>query len=149
MLFGVFSGPMKAFKTSQISEIMPSMSNWIEKYLEGHEAENILTVGGNIASSKYWTGIYPNSQFTILNIDESELPEKTDKVTPLTCDAQEMTLPDSSFDLVVSNQVLEHIFDIYSCLSEFNRVLKSGGFLLLTTPYHGILKNLTIALMEG
>lgn len=110
------------------------MTDWISNYLEGYGAENVLAVGGNVESSKYWASLYPDSKFTVLNIDENELPEQTDKLTPLTCDAQEMTLPDSSFDLVVSNQVLEHIYAPDKCLKEVFRVLKPDGKAVFTTP---------------
>ncbi|GBD51185.1 class I SAM-dependent methyltransferase [Microcystis aeruginosa LEGE 11464] len=44
-------------------------------------------------------------------------------------------LPDASFDGVVSFQVLEHIWDLDEYLGECYRLLKPGGWLLLTT--HG------------
>lgn len=41
---------------------------------------------------------------------------------------------DSAFDLITSFQVIEHIEDADSYLSEMKRVLKPGGKLLLSTP---------------
>ena len=41
---------------------------------------------------------------------------------------------DSSFDVVVCNQVLEHIKNIYTPLSEMWRVLKNDGLLILSVP---------------
>lgn len=41
---------------------------------------------------------------------------------------------DSSFDAVLSFQVLEHLKDVDPYLSETKRVLNSGGALILTTP---------------
>jgi len=54
--------------------------------------------------------------------------------------------PDQSFDAVFSSEVIEHIYDVDFVFSEFNRLLRPGGQLLLTTPYHGLIKNLVIAL---
>lgn len=51
---------------------------------------------------------------------------------------------DGLFDAIWCTEVLEHLFDVHACLSEFNRVLREGGVLILTTPFHGLLKNLTI-----
>src|SRR5256885_6347351 len=45
-------------------------------------------------------------------------------------------LPDGSADAVVSFQVLEHVDDVKTYLTECNRVLKPGGRLVLTT--HGV-----------
>ncbi len=43
-------------------------------------------------------------------------------------------LPDNTFDVVVSFQVIEHIEKDKLFLSEINRVLKPGGLALVTTP---------------
>ncbi len=42
--------------------------------------------------------------------------------------------PDESFDLVVSNQVLEHVEDLDKVLSEIHRVMKPGGITLNLFP---------------
>ncbi len=47
---------------------------------------------------------------------------------------------DSSFDLVWSSEVIEHVADTARWLSEVRRVLAPGGRLLLTTPSHGRLR---------
>ena len=54
--------------------------------------------------------------------------------------------PDNSFDVIFSSEVIEHVYDVDFVFSEFNRMLRPGGQLLLTTPYHGLIKNLVIAL---
>jgi 2-polyprenyl-3-methyl-5-hydroxy-6-metoxy-1,4-benzoquinol methylase len=53
---------------------------------------------------------------------------------------------DAEFDAIWCTEVLEHIFDVHACLSEFNRVLHVGGILILTVPFHGLVKNLVIAI---
>jgi SAM-dependent methyltransferase len=47
-------------------------------------------------------------------------------------------LPDDSIDVVVSNNVLEHVEYPVAFLTEVNRVMKTGGVFLLKTPniYH-------------
>ena len=53
---------------------------------------------------------------------------------------------DGTFDAVWLTDVLEHLFDVHGALTELRRVLKRKGLLVLTTPYHGLLKNILIAL---
>ena len=42
--------------------------------------------------------------------------------------------PDGSFDLVIANQVFEHIKNIFHLMGEVCRVTKLGGHVLLSTP---------------
>lgn len=56
--------------------------------------------------------------------------------------------PDGIFAAVWCTEVIEHILDVHAFLSEIRRVLKPGGILILTTPYHGFLKNLLIVLLK-
>lgn len=53
------------------------------------------------------------------------------------------------FDTIIATEVIEHLYDPRHFISFCRRVLQqcpSGGELILSTPYHGYLKNLTIGL---
>lgn len=50
-----------------------------------------------------------------------------------------------SFDLVISSDVIEHLYRPSDLLEAANALLKPGGQMLLGTPYHGYLKNLVLA----
>jgi len=47
---------------------------------------------------------------------------------------------DDYFDLVISNQVFEHVQDLDSVLREINRVLKRGGYLVALFPSREVLR---------
>jgi len=54
-------------------------------------------------------------------------------------DGTGMSFPDRSFDVVVASDVLEHIGDERAALSEWGRVLKPGGKLIIFVPAFGFL----------
>ncbi len=51
----------------------------------------------------------------------------------------------TQFDLVVSIEVVEHLYDPRTFVTRVREALMPGGVFVLTTPYHGCLKNLMIA----
>jgi SAM-dependent methyltransferase len=48
--------------------------------------------------------------------------------------------PDAAFDLVVNNQVMEHVEDLDGVLAEIHRVLKPGGTVLSIFPSRDVLR---------
>jgi len=56
-------------------------------------------------------------------------------------------LKDESVDFIFTSEVIEHVYDTEYAFSEMSRILKPRGRLLLTTPYHGFIKNLLISLL--
>lgn len=51
----------------------------------------------------------------------------------LTIDIEAIDLPDDTYDVIIAHQVIEHVDDA-KALSELHRILKPGGFVVLTTP---------------
>jgi len=52
----------------------------------------------------------------------------------LSGDATDTRLPDGSFDVVISHEVIEHIENQEAYLSECARIINQNGFLIITTP---------------
>ncbi|MEP6782103.1 MAG: class I SAM-dependent methyltransferase [Acidobacteriota bacterium] len=57
------------------------------------------------------------------------------------------TLSTEPFDLVISSDVIEHLYHPMGLLETAHALLKPGGMLILGTPYHGYLKNVAISLL--
>ena len=51
-------------------------------------------------------------------------------------DATHLSLPDAHYDLIVSNDVFEHVPSPIDAFSECARVLKPGGRIIATFPFH-------------
>ena len=51
------------------------------------------------------------------------------------------------FDLVISSDVIEHLYHPAELIRTAHAIVKPGGRLIVGTPYHGYLKNLAIAVL--
>jgi len=58
-------------------------------------------------------------------------------------------LSESGFDVIVSSEVIEHLYSPQKFLSNMHSILRENGTLILTTPYHGYLKNLALSLFDA
>jgi SAM-dependent methyltransferase len=82
------------------------------------------------AESAHVTGIdvdadtvaYARSRYSALNVEFHQM------------DATALTFPDSSFDVVVSFETLEHVADPDAAIREAARVLRVGGAYVASTP---------------
>lgn len=54
-------------------------------------------------------------------------------------------LNEAPFDLIISTEVIEHLYDPRAFVAAAFATLKPGGKLVLSTPYHGYLKNLALS----
>jgi SAM-dependent methyltransferase len=67
----------------------------------------------------------------------------------LVAEGEPLPLDEDSVDVVWAGEVLEHVGDVVGLLAEVRRVLRWGGTLLATTPYHGRASLLALALLPG
>jgi SAM-dependent methyltransferase len=62
--------------------------------------------------------------------------------------ASPLPFPDASFGAAFMTDVIEHVFDPLTVIREVSRILSPGGHFLISTPYHGLVKNVLIALFR-
>lgn len=70
-------------------------------------------------------------------VDYTQVAEARERgVQVLEADLEQGAFPyeDDTFDVVVANQIFEHLKQIYRPLSEIHRILKPGGHLLFSVP---------------
>ena len=94
---------------------------------------------------------YPDAK--IIGIDnfkpdiENAKKKFANKIDFLYCDCLDMKINSESIDVVLSNQVIEHIVKYEKYLSEIKRILKSEGLLILSTPNFHNPKNTLLKLL--
>jgi SAM-dependent methyltransferase len=71
----------------------------------------------------------------------AEAGERGIEVARIDLEAEPLPFADESVDVVVCNQVLEHLKNIWLPMSEMHRVLRVGGHALLSVPNLGSLHN--------
>jgi SAM-dependent methyltransferase len=93
-----------------------------------------------------------SSRVTAIDISAGQIEEngrRLPAITFLQHDVSErFPFADGEFEVVWCSEVLEHLFDPSFAVREMHRILRPGGRLLLTVPYHGGLKNVLIALFK-
>jgi 2-polyprenyl-3-methyl-5-hydroxy-6-metoxy-1,4-benzoquinol methylase len=57
-------------------------------------------------------------------------------------------LQQMKFDTILSTEVIEHLYDPAGFIDFCKGLLPKGGELIISTPYHGYLKNLTLSLFD-
>ncbi|MBR9867914.1 MAG: class I SAM-dependent methyltransferase [Oceanospirillales bacterium] len=63
-------------------------------------------------------------------------------------DPSEIIAKEGLFDVVVSTEVIEHLFSPHYLPQFSSKVLIQNGHLVITTPYHGYLKNLILSILN-
>ena len=64
-------------------------------------------------------------------------------------DPKKLLSTEAPFDAVVSTEVIEHLFSPHLLPIFAAGLLKPGGKLVITTPYHGYLKNLALSIFNA
>lgn len=96
----------------------------------GRLAGRMLDVG---CGSKPYRDLFNVPSYVGLDID-SEASRKRGSADVL-YDGKRFPFEDASFDAILCNQVLEHVFNPDEFLAEVKRVLSPGGRMLLTVPF--------------
>ena len=120
-IFGLIINPYY-FARAGLAKSISSFS----RHLNG----DILDVG---CGSKPYEKLFNFDRYIGLDID-SEISRKLG-IADYYYDGKTFPFSPNSFDCVLCNQVLEHVFEPDAFLQEIHTVLKSNGKLLLTVPF--------------
>jgi SAM-dependent methyltransferase len=116
---------------------------WLAARVDWPDDGEVLEVG--CGPGLLWASIaplLPHFRLTLTDLSEGMLDEARSVVDPIgsldlvatqACDAQELPLPDSSFDVVVANHMLYHVPEPTRAAAELARVLRPEGVLMAAT----------------
>lgn len=97
-----------------------------------------------------------NSKRSIVSVDIGKSKMKMAKnkypfLSFVQADAEELPLKNNSFDVVVSIDLIEHLFDQDSHFKEVNRILKDDGLYIIKTPnkIYDLLVNIPYFIIVG
>ncbi|OGW00612.1 MAG: methylase [Nitrospinae bacterium RIFCSPLOWO2_01_FULL_39_10] len=82
---------------------------------------------------KPYKNLCNSSEYIGLEIDSPE--NRKNKDADYFYDGKKIPFQDGEFDSIITNQVLEHVFNPDVFILEVNRVLKDGGILLISIPF--------------
>jgi SAM-dependent methyltransferase len=106
---------------------------------------SVLDIGAGPGEDLFAAGrIQPGAALHAVEVNSESadrLRERGVSVYPINIERQRIPTPDCSIDLVIMNQVLEHVKDIYWVFHEVTRVLPVGGSLILGVPNLASLHN--------
>jgi 2-polyprenyl-3-methyl-5-hydroxy-6-metoxy-1,4-benzoquinol methylase len=57
-------------------------------------------------------------------------------------------LQDKRFDTIISTEVIEHLYDPEGFINFCKQIISNGGDIIISTPYHGYLKNLMLSVFN-
>lgn len=115
--------------------------------------KRILDVGCGIG---FWAGKLRAQGATVVGIDASTDGIRIARKTHPDIRFEQMLatetilsdLGEEPFDAVISVEVVEHVFDPRGFARACRNAIKPGGTMVLTTPYHGFLKNLALSVAD-
>lgn len=120
-------------------------NKWLENVLSSLEPGlKILDAGaGELKNAKFCAHLkYVSQDFGEYNGDGDskgfQMGTWNSKKVDILSDICEIPLPDSSFDVILCSEVLEHLPNPVAALLELDRLLKSGGIIILTAPFRSM-----------
>lgn len=130
----------------------PNLRRWMKHELRDlPRTARVLEVG--CGDGSFTTDLAAKfSSVTAIDISAGQIADNAARLPGITFRQHDVSeafpFAEATFDVVWCSEVLEHLFDPRFALREMHRILRPGGRLLVTVPYHGRFKNVLIALFN-
>ncbi|OOQ58089.1 class I SAM-dependent methyltransferase [Mucilaginibacter pedocola] len=139
------------FNSGNITHNFKYMLQPLLKMLNKTKNQSILDLGcGNGYLVNYLLHLGYNAYGTDASEQGIAIAKQTSPgrffVQDLSTDSLPAELQAMKFDTVISTEVIEHLYDPESFIDFCKQALTPGGEIIISTPYHGYLKNLVLSL---
>jgi ubiquinone/menaquinone biosynthesis C-methylase UbiE len=123
----------------------------LRELLPREPASVILDFGcGNGEIIAEMLAVNPHARYVGVDVSSTALEAAAHRIPSATFwqvrDGGRVPIAAKSVDFIFCSEVIEHVYDTQATFAEFARLLRPGGQILLTTPYHGLVKNLLLVL---
>jgi ubiquinone/menaquinone biosynthesis C-methylase UbiE len=139
---------------AQEEELSDFKLKWphLRPFIPLDEGKVIVDVGcGNGMVIAQMRKLNPKAKYIGLDVSETALKSAKRRLPDVDFkpieDGEAFPLDAASVDFLFSSEVAEHVYDTKNYFAEMGRILRPGGQLLLTTPFHGLIKNLLLVLL--
>jgi 2-polyprenyl-3-methyl-5-hydroxy-6-metoxy-1,4-benzoquinol methylase len=132
--FNYLRGPLLALLNKDINRTILDLGCG-----NGHLANYLIAQGFNV----YGT----DASEAGIAIAKAENPDRF-FLQDLSTDKLPNELQQIKFDTIISTEVIEHLYDAYGFVIFCREALNNKGQLIISTPYHGYLKNLVLSIFD-
>ncbi|MGI9070920.1 MAG: class I SAM-dependent methyltransferase [Bryobacteraceae bacterium] len=94
-----------------------------------------------------WEMVGIDASETGIRVAQVAHPNIRFQLSDITSVFEELECPQDYFDVAISTEVIEHVYAPRNLVKNAWRLLRPGGLLIISTPYHGYLKNLALSVM--
>lgn len=110
-----------------------SKQNYYDFFAIDFSNKSVLDIGSSVGSFK------KSKKFDENNLKNAKkyitIDINPDSGADIIADAHVLPFKDSSFDIILANNVIEHFYDPQKAVKEMKRVLKMGGQIYFTVPF--------------
>lgn len=112
------------------------INNFLKKTTEalgGHDLSLADIGGGDSPYFYHFSSMC--SEYIVVDLEEALPKDEARSIRQIIGTAEDIPLDDSSVDIVLCNQVLEHVIDPIKSVAEIYRILKPNGYFIGSVPH--------------
>ncbi len=97
--------------------------------------KTVLDIGSGLGGTVYNLDHSGNTVISLdIALDKLKKQDKADNISLMCADGRKLPIVDSSIDIVILQDVIEHVPDVKYLISEVHRVLKNDGIVYISSP---------------